>query len=81
MAESFGTACFSRAMPYDLTLLQSERADTLIIELASAPGGTDLKRAEELHLHVIDAPSLPGRVAPKTAAEYIKEAVYNILEE
>lgn len=30
---------------------------------------------------VIDAPSLPGRVAPKTAAEYIKEAVYNILEE
>lgn len=60
-------------------LLQQTR-DTLIIELASAPGGTDLKRAEELHLHVIDAPSLPGRVAPKTAAEYIKEAVYNILE-
>lgn len=61
-------------------LLQQTR-DTLIIELASAPGGIDLKRAEELHLHVIDAPSLPGRVAPKTAAEYIKEAVYNILEE
>ena len=62
-------------------VLMQHTRDTLIIELASAPGGTDLKRAEELHLHVIDAPSLPGRVAPKTAAEYIKEAVYNILEE
>ena len=61
-------------------VLMQQTRDTLIIELASAPGGTDLKRAEELHLHVIDAPSLPGRVAPKTA-EYIKEAVYNILEE
>ena len=56
-------------------VLMQQTRDTLIIELASAPGGIDLKRAEELHLHVIDAPSLPGRVAPKTAA------VYNILEE
>ena len=55
-------------------VLMQQTRDTLIIELASAPGGIDLKRAEELHLHVIDAPSLPGRVAPKTAAEYIKEA-------
>ena len=62
-------------------VLMQQTRDTLIIELASAPGGIDLKRAEELHLHVIDAPSLPGRVAPKTAAEYIKESVYNILEE
>lgn len=62
-------------------VLMQQTRDTLIIELASAPGGIDLKRAEELHLHVINAPSLPGRVAPKTAAEYIKEAVYNILEE
>lgn len=33
MAESFASACFSRAMPYDLTLLETERADTLAIEL------------------------------------------------
>ena len=33
MAESFASACFSRAMPYDLTLLETERADTLVIEL------------------------------------------------
>ena len=33
MAESFAAACFSRAMPYDLTLLEQEAADTLVIEL------------------------------------------------
>lgn len=33
MAESFGSACFSRAMPYDLSLLESESADTLVIEI------------------------------------------------
>ncbi|MBQ6431048.1 MAG: hypothetical protein IJJ99_04135 [Oscillospiraceae bacterium] len=33
MAESFGAACFSRAMPYDLSLLGTEDADTLVIEI------------------------------------------------
>lgn len=33
LAESFSTACFSRAMPYDLTLVEKEQADTLIIEI------------------------------------------------
>lgn len=33
MAESYEHACFSRAMPYDLSLIDSESADTLIIEI------------------------------------------------
>jgi hypothetical protein len=33
MAESFRTACFSRLNPYDLTLLDKEGADTLVVEL------------------------------------------------
>ncbi len=33
MAESFGAACFSRAMPYDLSLLDDTGADTLVIEI------------------------------------------------
>lgn len=33
MAESYGAACFSRAMPYDLSLLAQEGADTLVIEI------------------------------------------------
>ena len=33
LAESFAAACFSRAMPYDLSLLEKEQADTLIVEI------------------------------------------------
>lgn len=33
MAENFGTACFSRAMPYDLTTEEAQRADVIVIEL------------------------------------------------
>lgn len=62
-------------------MLRQQKPDTLLIELASAPGGIDRESADRLHLRVIDAPGLPGVVAPKTAALYIKEAVYNMLEE
>ena len=34
LAEAFGSALFSRITPYDLTLLDSQSADTMIIELA-----------------------------------------------
>lgn len=33
LAEDFAAACFSRAMPYDLTELEQENADTLVIEI------------------------------------------------
>ena len=62
-------------------VLAQQDADTLILELASAPGGIDRESAARLQVRVVEALSLPGRVAPKTAAEYIKEAVYNMVEE
>ena len=65
----------------DARLLRRQSRDTLIVELASAPGGVDRNAAADCGIQVIDAPSLPGKTAPKTAAEYIKEAVYNMLEE
>lgn len=52
-----------------------------LIELASAPGGFDTRTAEKLGLKAIQAPGLPGKTAPESAAEYIKEAIYSILEE
>lgn len=33
LAEAFGSACFSRAMPYNMTYLEREGADTVVIEL------------------------------------------------
>ena len=52
-----------------------------MIDLASAPGGVDHQAAEELGIRVIPALSLPGRVAPKTAGEIIKETIYHMMEE
>ncbi len=55
--------------------------DCLIIDLASKPGGVDFEKAKELGIKAIWALSLPGKVAPVTAAEFIKDTAYNIIEE
>lgn len=53
----------------------------LIIDLASKPGGVDIDKAKALGIKVIWALSLPGKVAPVTAANYMKQTIYNIIEE
>ena len=57
-------------------LLSRQGPDTLLLELASAPGGIDRAAAEKRGLFLLDAPSLPGRFSPKASGELIKEAVY-----
>lgn len=57
------------------------RRDALLLELASAPGGFEPHRAEELGLTALAAPGLPGLCAPYTAAELMKEAIYSIIRE
>ncbi len=53
----------------------------LIIDLAGGGGGVDLKSAGESGAVVIRASGLPGKVAPVTAGEIIKDTVYNIFRE
>lgn len=65
----------------DSNLLSKVKKESLIIDLASKPGGIDLEEAKKMGLKTIWALSLPGKVAPVTAAKYIKETVYNIIEE
>ncbi len=60
-----------------LTLLPK---DALLIELASNPGGFDPEQAERLGLRMIQAPSLPGKYAPETAAEIIGEYILKEME-
>lgn len=55
--------------------------EVFILDLASAPGGVDLAKTEEMGLHVLQAPGLPGRTAPVTAAAAIRDSVYHILWE
>ena len=57
------------------------RRDTLVIDLASKPGGVDFETAKELGIHVVWALSLPGRVAPVTAGIIIKDTIINMLRE
>lgn len=59
--------------------LKRVRKEALIIDLASKPGGVDFNTAKGLGKNVIWALSLPGKCAPVTSGEIIKEAVLNIL--
>lgn len=55
--------------------------ECLLIDLASNPGGIDKKVAKDRNLKLIWALALPGKVAPVTTAEFIKDTIYNILKE
>ncbi len=61
--------------------LQYVKGDCLLIDLASNPGGIDKKTAKDRDLKLIWALALPGKVAPITTAEFIKDTIYNILKE
>ncbi len=62
-------------------VLMGQDKNCLVIELASKSGGVDATVCDELGLKLVDGGSLPGRFSPKSAGEFIKEAVYAMLEE
>ncbi|MBO5326737.1 MAG: dipicolinate synthase [Clostridia bacterium] len=55
--------------------------ETLIVDLASAPGGVDANAAATHGIRVIWALSLPGKYAPVTAGEIIAQSVLSHLRE
>ena len=61
--------------------LRTLKRDALVIDLASRPGGVDFAAANLLGVKVIWALSLPGKVAPLTAAEIICDTILNMIEE
>ena len=62
-------------------VLRELSKDTLIIDLASYPGGVDFACAEKYGIKAIHALSLPGKIAPKSAGEIIESTILNILKE
>lgn len=62
-------------------ILMNIKPGTVIIDLATAPGGTDFQQAERLGIKAVLAPSLPGKVAPKTAGRILAKAIINFLAE
>lgn len=61
-------------------ILHQMSTDTVIIDLASVPGGVDFDTAEKLGLNVTWALSVPGKYAPVTAGVIIGETVLSYLE-
>ena len=61
-----------------LSFLSSAR---MIIDLASAPGGTDKFAAEELGIKLIPALGIPGKCFPEAAGEIIADVIYKMIEE
>lgn len=56
-------------------------AHTLIIDLASKPGGTDFRYAEKRGIKALLAPGLPGIVAPKTAGQILANTLAQLLRD
>lgn len=65
----------------DKNVLEKVNKSSIIIDLASKPGGVDFKEADKLDIKTYHALALPGKSAPLTAAHYIKQSIYNILLE
>ncbi|MGP4059879.1 dipicolinic acid synthetase subunit A [Halobacillus sp. H74] len=53
----------------------------LILDLASKPGGTDFRYADNRGVKALLAPGLPGIVAPKTAGRIIADVVSRLLNQ
>ena len=58
---------------FDRDFLRSVDKKTLLVELASVPGGFDICAAQELGTNITWALSLPGKYAPESAGAIIAE--------
>lgn len=56
-------------------------AHSMIIDLASQPGGTDFDYAKQRGIKAYLAKSLPGIVAPKTAGKILADVILHMLKE
>lgn len=69
------------AMVLDQKVLLRMTPKSLIIDVASHPGGTDFEFAEKQGIKALMAPGLPGIVAPKTAGQIIANVLCMLISE
>ncbi len=87
LAELLGRERFDVIFSTVPTLVLTERElrkispETLVIDLASTPGGIDISAARGLGIRVIRALSLPGKYSPVTAGEIIADVIAGLFEE
>jgi dipicolinate synthase subunit A len=71
-------------VPYlivNATIISKMPPHTLIIDLASKPGGTDFRYAEKRGIKALLAPGLPGIVAPRTAGQILANVLSQLLQD
>lgn len=68
-------------MVVNATVISKMPAHTLIIDLASKPGGTDFRYAEKRGIKALLAPGLPGIVAPRTAGQILANVLSQLLQD
>ena len=71
-------------IPYkilDEKRLKLTKDDTVIIDLASRPGGVDFDASKKMNKKVLWELGIPAKVAPKSSAMYFKEAIDKIIIE
>lgn len=61
-------------------IVKNLKKSCLIIDVASNPGGVDKNIAKRYKIKVISALGIPGKIAPLTAAKYIKETIERKLQ-
>ncbi len=66
------------AMIFSSDIIKKMRKSTLIVDIASAPFGTDFSAAESMGIKAITAPGLPGKATPVSAGRIIAEAVISL---
>ena len=59
-------------------IIKKLNKDCLIIDVASNPGGVDKEITKRYKIRVITALGLPGKIAPRSAAKYIKTIIEKI---
>lgn len=66
---------------FDKNKIDKTNRNCVYIEIASHPYGIDLNYAEQKCIKTIIASSLPGKVAPESAGEYIKYILYRLINQ
>lgn len=56
-------------------ILKNMNRSALIIDIASSPGGVDLETARRLGIPAFHCPGLPGKYAPASSAQYLKDFI------
>ena len=67
------------ALVLDRPALEALNREALIIDIASAPGGTDFGAARELGIKAFLELGIPGKVAPKTAGAILAQTVPDLI--